>query len=880
MTRLDPELIAGFYQEAIAYLPQVSTCLELLSANQENSEALQELYRLTHNLRSVTSAVGNGDALEVAQGAEELAEAIVSGAMPLDAEALELFGDAVRQLTVALNQPGGVSRKQAAPAAPPPAARVVQVVPPELVEGFLEEGRELLERSWNYFKALEASPGNREVLLEIRRAVHTLKGSAAMVGLRDISRLGHAMEDVLDELNAGQRAYDRSIQDLFARTLDAIAEGVAARGVMPAEASKIEAEYAALRGAPAAPEVVQTVATAVPAPAVPPVSTALPSPPDPAFSQYVRVSLDHLDSSLRGIGEFSVIRAGWDTQLAAHRRQLDELSLAIRRCQRIANRLETEYAVYAPGTTNFENGFESGRSEFDALEFDRYTEFHLLSRDLSETASDLVTIETQLSKHVAEFEGTRGRYAKASAELQDNILSMRMAPVANIASRLERTVRTTARTLGKEVELRIEGSATEIDKAALEALAPAIEHILRNAVSHGVEDVASRLDAGKPGQGVITFKASREGSNAVFHVRDDGAGIDAERVRSTAIRNGLLSAAQAAALQGKALYDLLFEPGFSTAASVNEISGRGVGLDIVRSSIESLKGTVSIESTPGQGTTFIVRLPLSQAILRVLFVEAAGQVFALPLANVLRAGKAVVIAASERIRQVAIEEALRLPTIVPGRGKRPAVVLDCGSEQIALLVSRIMEIREVLVRPPSGLLKKAPAVAGTTTLADGTVVLVLQPPKLLRARRNQSEIDARAGGPSAFAAAPQRAPLEILVIDDSVSVRRVVTNTLKKQGWNVTSAKDGLEALEVLHSMQRSPDAILVDVEMPRMDGYDFTVALRSEPQHRSTPVIMLTSRGGDKHRQKAFDVGVTDFLVKPYVEDTLVATIQSHAVA
>ena len=867
MPTLDKELLAGFYREAREYLPLATECLALLATEETREPAIAELHRIAHNLKGVTAAVGLADASEIAQGAEDLAEAIVNGAMPFDDEALELFRDALQQLEGQLREEEGgeTSSAVAAPVAEKPRTATALHVPQDLVEGFLDEGRELLDRAWKQMRVARNNPTARATaLLEVRRAVHTLKGSAAMVGLTELSRLAHAMEDVLDSVHDRKRSFTIETGDLFSRTLDTIADTIANGGnIPPVAAGDLHAEYASLDKAP-------EVAVAPPTPAEPPV-VETPQQPEPAESPTVRVGLDRLDTALELVGEFSVVRSGWDTQLSAQRRQLDELALTIRRCQRIAQRLETEYATYSPGVSNAWNALESGRAGFDALEFDRYTDFHLLSRDLSETTSDLVTVEAQLSTLASDFENTRGRYAKFSAELQDKILQMRMAPVSTIASRLDRTVRIAARTLGKEAGLSIEGSGTLLDKATLDALSAPLDHLLRNAVSHGIEDPQTRVSRGKPAAGQISVHVMREGSTAVFQVRDDGEGLQADRIRATALRKGLVSPSQAAQLHGAALNDFLFEPGFSTATQVSEVAGRGVGLDIVRSTVESLKGTISIESKPGEGTLFVLRVPLSQAILRSLFAESAGQMFALPLASVLRAGPD----AAGTLTQVPLDETLQLPRQNAARANRPWVVLDCGAEHIAVAVDRILDIREILVKPPTGILRRSTAISGTTTLSDGSVVLVLRPPQLLREHRRRTAESANA--PEAPAVHQAAGPLEILVIDDSVSVRRVVANTLRKYGWNVTAARDGLDGLDTLHGMDRHPDVILVDFEMPRMDGYDFTLAIRSDAATKGIPVIMLTSRGGDKHREKAFDAGVTDFLVKPYAEESLVATIRRH---
>lgn len=868
MRQLETELIAGYFDEARGYLPAVAQCLDTLETDGANGEAINELYRLTHNLRTVTTAVGLSDATQVAQGAEDLAEAIVSGAMPFDSETLELFRDALSQLTHAICDDAQPAPPKAEPSRPVEEPQI----PQELVEGFLVEAQELLERAWTNLQVLESEPGSRECVLEVRRAVHTLKGSAAMVGLREISKLAHAMEDALDLVNNQRKGYSAQLHERFTVTLDILSEYVAGAGAIADPHERVEELFAYYQD-------FKTTASEEQEPEAPQAGSAVESSTtlqdSPAF---VRLPLERLDRTLRGIGELSVARAAWDSQILAHKRQLDELALSIRRCQRIAHRIEADYAVFAPGAGDASpNGWAAPQpettqphAEFDALEFDRYTDFHLLARDLAETASDLVTIESQLTSLAADFENTRARYSKVTADLQDQVLHMRMAPIGSISSRLERTVRTAARSTGKYANFRLEGTATEIDKAALEQLTGPIEHLLRNCIAHGIEDRVTRLATHKPDTGTITLKATKEGAHAVLQICDDGRGIDRARVQQIAIRHGLVTSQEAESLEDALLFDLLFEPGFSTAETVTELAGRGVGLDVVRSAVESLKGSVTVESTAGQGTTFTLRVPLSQSILRVIFVEAADEVFALPLASVLRARKNE--SGQTGFRMVDLEESLHLRR---SSGQRSSVVLDNGAERVELLVSRIVEIREVLVDPPTGMLKKAPAISGTTTLADGTVVLVLQPQRLLRATRGpqQETVAQRPQAPKPQAAA---GPLEVLVVDDSVSVRRVVANTLRKQGWNISAAKDGLEALEMLQAMTTPPDIILLDVEMPRMDGYDFSVALRSETKYQNLPVVMLTSRGGDKHRQKAFDVGVNGFLVKPYSEETLVHTIRT----
>jgi chemosensory pili system protein ChpA (sensor histidine kinase/response regulator) len=609
---------------SVSLVPEVAACIDSLVAGahaEVNSRALSEIQRLSRALHG-----GVPESLDAAFAAEQLAGAILQGDMACDDEAIQMFQEALRELQTALAPPPTPTNGSLA------AKPSYSAIPADLVEGFIEEGRELLDRAWRHLE-------NRN-MREVRRAVHTLKGSSAMVGMRGISALAHAMEDLLDAIHDGDAKHDQETQDRFTRTLDAMAEALPAPGGHTPSIDAMLADYG--KSLPLAPAPPQTSAVR---PQQPPVSAPAPASPsaEPAAAtgKHVRVNLEDLDSSLRSIGELGIVRSGWDQQLAANRRQLDELSLAIRRCQRIAQRLDYEFAVYSPASSSapWAPTFGNDREEFDALEMDRYTEFHLLSRDLLETASDLMALEAQLSTVATEFDSIRARHVKTCAELQDQILHMRTARASTLIPRLERAVQSAASALGKRVDLTFEGGDTELDKGVLEALTAPLEHLLRNAVSHGIEEADARDRAGKPQSGKILVTVTRDGSNAIFQVRDDGAGIDDSLVRLTIVRNGLAPEPAAASMQGKTLYAFLFEPGFSTASMVSHVSGRGVGLDIVQSAVESLKGSVTVDSVPGQGTAFTLRLPVAQSILRVLFVEAAGETFAIPLANVLRAGR-------------------------------------------------------------------------------------------------------------------------------------------------------------------------------------------------------------------------------------------------
>jgi chemosensory pili system protein ChpA (sensor histidine kinase/response regulator) len=521
---------------------------------------------------------------------------------------------------------------------------------------------------------------------------------------------------------------------------------------------------------------------------------------------------------------------------------------------------------------------------FDDLEFDRYTEFHLLSRELAETTSDVQTVAGELGHLIGDFDSYLNRQARLASELEDRLMGLRMVPLSNLATRLHRTVRTAAAQLGKAAELVLEGENTGLDKTVLEEMADPLLHLLRNAVDHGIEPADLRQAQGKPARGQIRLRACHEGNQVVLQISDDGAGINLERVRAVAVQRGFVSSSDAGQLAEEDLYALLFRPGFSTAAEVSEISGRGVGLDVVRARIHKLKGTLVLDSRPGQGTTFTVRLPLTLAITRALLVKARQETFALPLdavrqilrveqADIEKVGQEPVLRIDGQAYPVVfLDRALNLPQAAEDRVRRPPVLLlGAGGKQVALVVDGLLGGREIVVKSLGSHLRHVHGVTGATLLGDGRVVLILNPAELLR------EPPARVAVRPQAPAAPLRTAdsLTVLVVDDSPSVRRVVSNLIKSVGWKPLTARDGLEALELLHRSADRPDLVLLDIEMPRMDGYELLAALQAEEAWRPIPVVILTSRAGEKHRRKALDLGAAGYVSKPYQDEALLNVIR-----
>ena len=911
-TTYDREVVDGFAVEVAGYFPQIESALANLSRWPADPASIEQSHRLFHSIRGASRVVGCLELAELATASEELLEAVTNGEREFDQQIAEQCQSSLAAMRIALDR-FEYQTPIASPHLTPTshmtpsqrAARPEPEIDPELVEGFLLEAEEHFARIEKHLRGLDRS-GDRTVALgEIRRSVHTLKGSAGMVGFPEISQLAHRMEDLLDSLVERGQEYSPDVHDLLITTYDVLVDlaGVGT-GAVENRAEALEILYSAYEELlperadehePSPESVARHLAVAHDAASAGTSESPVPEQVDP--NKYVRVPLDRLRELVRLVGELLVNRSTFERSYARFQHETSEVNLVLKRLRRLSLRLDTDYATPAllrpsilrpsiprPDVIRPNQESVGPRGEFDPLEMDRYTEFHLLARDLNETASDIGAAGQQLGGLLGDFDGYLTRLGRLTTELQDKLLALSMVPFQTQASRLHRTVRITSGKEGKQAELTIEGASVEFDKQVLEQICGPLEHLLRNSVSHGIEDADRRVALGKPEMGNVLLRIAREGTEIVLRLSDDGAGIEPGRVREAAVRHGFMTAEQAAQANQTALYAMLFEPGFTTAREVTDVSGRGIGLDVLQSTIESLSGSMSVDSTVGQGTSFTIRLPLSMAITKVLLVEAQGAVFGVPMAPVQRITR-VEMSELRRLGDVWTlndgQNPLRLLELGSELGlgaapkeeelnHRPVLVLRRGEQRYALMVDRILEAREVVLKPLGKLTRKIPGISASTLLGDGSVVLILEPGELGAAAIGITM--QRRLTPAA------RRPIEVLIVDDSLSVRRVMANLFRGEGWQPREAKDGVEALEWLGRSTELPDVVLMDVEMPRMDGFELLASLRAQEIYRNLPVIMVTSRSGDKHRQKALGLGVNDYLVKPFVEDALLDLVRHWA--
>ena len=586
-----------------------------------------------------------------------------------------------------------------------------------------------------------------------------------------------------------------------------------------------------------------------------------------------------LDRLVNEAGEVSISRAKLDNELTGLRQSLADLTENVNRLRTQLRELEiqAETTISARIAQTREH-----ERKFDPLEFDRYTRFQELTRMMAESVNDVATVQQNASRNLDEAAQDLLRQGQVLRELQQNLMRVRMVQFGSISDRMFRVVRQAAKDAGKRVNLDLRGAGVEVDRGVLERMAGPIEHLLRNAVAHGIEPVAVRQAAGKPDTGEISVEVRQEGNEIGLTFSDDGGGLDVERIRARAEAAGLV--ATGAQLSDRELTDLIFAPGFTTADKVTELYGRGVGMDVVRAETVALGGRIETESRPGAGTRFTVRLPLTLAIAQVVLVSAGALRYAVPSSSVEQVlqFKPQTLAAAYAQGHVEWQGAkvpmFYLGALVDSPDANPAaqhyspvVVVRSGNQRIALHVDEVTRNQEVVVKNVGPQVAQVRGVSGATVMGNGDIVLIVNPVLLAQSAAG-SAIDLLSLASGVRNATRLQLPTSVMVVDDSLTVRKATQRLLTREGYHVALAKDGVDALRQLQD--GVPDIMLVDIEMPRMDGFDLTRNVRADERYRHVPIVMITSRTADKHRDYALSLGVDAYMGKPYAEDELLSTI------
>ncbi|HUK54196.1 MAG TPA: hybrid sensor histidine kinase/response regulator [Candidatus Binatia bacterium] len=828
----------------------------------------------------------------------------------------------------------------------PEALPADEEVPPEVLEFFVPEADEHLQSVTECLLALE-SGAKAEDIHRLFRAMHTVKGSAAQVGLRRVAAVAHRVEDLVGRIREGALRATPEVVDLCLESVDALKktihrqwadEATAETGLRslverlaaqaPREAEAVAAATPAEVFQQAAPEAQTAPAAAAPVRTPPRRPTAMLPP-----GKSVRISLDRLDRMMNNVGELVINR----TRMVGHMAELEKLVEVLnfsksRLVEKISDFQEKhefhllgreELAAGAARGNGHGNGHASGArgngafpasaaavlrgslpggpEEFSELEMDRYDDFNILSRSLTEISADVNEVLTQLGGFLGRVEGDIGEFTKLAHHLQDEITQARMVPIGTLSTRLSRTVREAAKETGKLVDFELEGEATELDNNIIQHLSDPLVHLVRNAVAHGIESPEARRAAGKAERGRVTLRAYHRGNHIFLEVVDDGHGIEYSRVRARAVEASLVSPEVAGKLSERELREILFHPGFSTAESQTELAGRGVGLDVVRANVSALNGEIDIRSEAGAGTFFALKVPLTLIISQALFVRCATSTFAFPLSTVEEirrvkpeeiedvGGKLYVRVRDLITEVVRLDRQLELPPMEAINGYFRMVLVRVANRQVAIVVEEVLGKDEIVIKSLGSYLRRVKLFPGATIAPDGSLILLIDLNRLVesaaperRALGPAATGIARVFAPGAAAVAAGVIPSEatdsirddkvVLVTDDSISVRKFVGRMLEKAGYRVKLASDGLEAAEV--AAQSGCHLVLTDIEMPRMNGYELMAHLRQDPATRRIPVMVLTSRAGAKHKERALKEGAAAFLTKPVQEEQLLTAV------
>ena len=592
--------------------------------------------------------------------------------------------------------------------------------------------------------------------------------------------------------------------------------------------------------------------------------------------EFARIDAELLEDLLNAAGEISIFHSRLGQQINSIEFHLEEMEQTVARLRDQLRKLENETEA------QIMHGHQDTlvAQDFDPLELDRYSTIQQLSRALAESAGDMDSLKNLLQTLTSEADALLVQQSRVTAELQDGLMRTRMVPFQQHVPRLTRLVRQAAVEYGKRAELAVEGASGELDRQVLDKMLPPFEHMMRNAVVHGIEDPDTRQAAGKPATGRITIRLRREGAEMVIDVADDGAGLDVDSIRRKAFEKGLLKADSKITDDG--IMQLILTPGFSTADQVTQSAGRGVGMDVVANEIKQLGGSLQISSVTGQGTNFMIRLPFTLAITQALIVRTGNEVYALPLPTV----EGVVRIARQELEKLLSEPEPRyeygeqtyrfrhLGMYLGGQSAKlpeddsfvPVILVRAGEHSAALLTDEMIASQEIVVKSVGPQLASIRGISGATILGDGSIVLILDINALVRTGAPVVELRSAAPTPT------DDRPLA-LVVDDSITVRRVTERFLERNGLRVMTAKDGIDAISVLQ--EAKPDIILLDIEMPNMDGYEFATHVRNDSRVADVPIIMITSRVGDKHRARAIEIGVNDYLGKPYQDSQLLDAIR-----
>lgn len=780
----------------------------------------------------------------------------------------------------------------------------------EILEDFLVEAFELIEQIDHDLIELEARPDDLELLNSIFRVAHTVKGSSSFLNFDVLTKLTHKMEDVLNKARHGELQITPDIMDVVLESVDKMKtllncirdngndtaigmdiEPICARLAAVADGTAVQNSPTPEQSAPqaATPEQAAPSESAQTAPA-----QAAPEQAAPSMANQPEIDVNSLsDAEVEAeIERLLKIRKAEDTARRAQKAQNPATpSPAPKPAPKPATPPPAAKKVPAAGGANSPAAME----QTIRVEVKRLDQLMNLSGELVLSKNRLLTIYDELQERYdgEQFLDKLNQVANSlsiiTTDIQLAVMKTRMQPVSKVFSKFPRIVRDLSRELGKQIELEISGEETELDKSIIEEIGDPIMHMIRNSCDHGVEDPAARVAAGKSEKGVVQLKAYNEGNHIIIEIADDGKGMDPDMLKVKCIEKNLITEKEADQMSDKEAFALIFKPGFSTAQKVTSVSGRGVGMDVVKTNIEKLNGIIEIDSEPGKGSVFKLKIPLTLAIMQSLLVGAQEEYYAIPLASVMETirvpiesiytieGKNVLRLRDEVISLVRLADVFNVKQVFESDSQAYVVIIGVAEAKLGVIIDTLVGQEEIVIKSMGDYLQNIPGIAGATIRGDGRVTLIVDVSSMMNlARQIKTDIKAQIES-EAKKAKEKPSDYNVLIVDDSKMDRTLMQKALEPLGVSVFEATNGVEALDILKTKDKDIDAMLIDIEMPKMDGYTLAGEIRKYSKYRNLPLIAVTSRTSKTDRLRGVEVGMTEYITKPYSPEYLENVVRKN---
>ena len=780
----------------------------------------------------------------------------------------------------------------------------------ELLEDFLVESFELIEQIDHDLVELESNPDDLELLNRIFRVAHTVKGSSSFLNFDTLTELTHHMEDVLNKARHGELKITADVMDVVLKSVDMMkgllvsirdngndsSSGIDISQICLQLTAISEGQSSASATPAAAP-----AAAPEPAPAPQPAAADIPPSAIPDDIDPNTLSEDQVNAEIERL--LKVRKAEDEARRAAKASGAAAAAAAPATAPAAApdkpDATDKPAAAAKPAGDGANAPAKAGANASDQtirVEVGRLDYLMNLVGELVLSKNRLLTIYNDVEERydgeqfLEELNQVVSSLSLVTTDVQLAVMKTRMQPVAKVFNKFPRVVRDIGRDLNKQIDLIISGEETELDKSIVEEIGDPLTHIIRNSCDHGIEDPATRKAAGKPEKGTIELKAYNEGNHIVIEIIDDGKGIDADAIRIKAVERGIISENEADTMSNKEIYSIIFRPGFSMAAKVTNISGRGVGMDVVKTNVEKLHGVIDIDSEVGKGTTLKLKIPLTLAIIQSLLVGTQEEIYAIPLANVNETvrvpvdniytieGKNVLRLRDEVLSLVRLSDLFGVKQVLESGDQTYVVVISVAETKLGIIVDNLIGQEEIVIKSLGSYLANIDGIAGGTIRGDGRVTLIVDVGVIMdMAKEVKVDIKSSMSAEATQKAKESPADYKVLVVDDSKMDRTIISKALAPTGITLIEATNGLEALNIIKSGEHAFDAVLIDIEMPKMDGYTLAGEIRKYSKYRNLPLIAVTSRTSKSDRLRGVEVGMTEYITKPYSGEYLENVVRKN---